>query len=136
MKKIVITIVFLLGIIMLTSCKREISYIVDKNEVSFIQIIDVTGHGDEVTYSVLVQINDDELNDFIDDLAKVTFVQHYGEPQGLFGTCIYIGYSNLDYEIIGSEYIERSNSNNKVISWHNYYASLTEYEDLIEKYTS
>ena len=118
----------------MTACEKEISYVVEKNDVVFVQVIEVQEHSNEILFSVLFQVDEQAIDDFIDDLALIPFTRVYGDPQGFSGDCFYIGYENEDYEIICTHYISRYDKNNNIIVWHNYEADIEQMNNLIDKY--
>ena len=53
----------------MTACEKEISYVVEKNDVVFVQVIEVQEHSNEILFSVLFQVDEQAIDDFIDELA-------------------------------------------------------------------
>jgi hypothetical protein len=131
---------------MISSC--AISYDFDSDELSneiikveIINLFDYQGNlypDDEKEYELLVTLNDELKDRFIEDFSMLEFKKYYGPPNmSPKGKCIKFYYDDESYAFITNyTYIRFNKDGSSYVSTQNLHTSEDAFMDLVSKYTT
>ena len=136
MRKLLILAIFVI-VLGLFGCVRTFYYdYVDlEDTVEKVEVIEITNLGKTVEdFKSIRTLNEEEIDDFIQELAKIEFVYPFGDPYDFKdGIAFKISFTNQEYEIL-SELTTKRYRNNDEISWRQRNCSKEEFDRLISKY--
>ena len=133
---IIIIIIIIFIFISLAGCGGSYYYNYEdlKETVEKVEIIEITNEGKTAEDFKLIRIlNDKEMDELLEELAKVEFIYPFGTPRELSDTGIKMYYSNEEYEIV-SRLATKRYKDDVEIDWRMRYCSKEDFDNLVSKY--
>jgi hypothetical protein len=135
MKKMLSITVLLLVILLLSSCAKEknFMYFEIHEDVASVEIIHVITQWD-FEYEVIYELKENEVEGFLEKLAKISFISAlFGDPGTIDDEiCIKITYNSGDFDVVTSKLIVKYDANRLEIGWDELIMDKSNVEKLYE----